>query len=220
MQKNITFLRKTVLLLGMILVSSLHLLYAQNNVGIGTTTPNSSAVLDVSSTTQGMLVPRMTSAQRIAISGPTAGLLVYQTDGTAGFYFYNGASWASLSSYSLPSQTGNSGKVLKTDGSTATWQDAVSTSPLRYYICVQGIYPSTDHLAAGEHFIGQIIMSAVTNSSYDSPNGSFKSCNGQLLSIASNTALFSLIGTSYGGDGITTFALPNLNSPAKVIIGR
>ncbi len=35
-------------------------------------------------------------------------------------------------------------------------------------------------------------------------------CNGQLLSIAQNTALFSLLGTTYGGDGITTFALPNL----------
>jgi microcystin-dependent protein len=35
-------------------------------------------------------------------------------------------------------------------------------------------------------------------------------CNGQLLSIAQNTALFSLLGTTYGGDGITTFALPDL----------
>ena len=35
-------------------------------------------------------------------------------------------------------------------------------------------------------------------------------CNGQLLSIAQNTALFSLLGTTYGGDGSTTFALPNL----------
>ena len=35
-------------------------------------------------------------------------------------------------------------------------------------------------------------------------------CNGQLMSIAQNTALFSLLGTTYGGDGISTFALPNL----------
>src|SRR5208283_2769592 len=35
-------------------------------------------------------------------------------------------------------------------------------------------------------------------------------CNGQLLSIAQNAALFSLIGTTYGGDGISTFALPDL----------
>jgi len=63
---------------------------------------NSSAILDVSSTTQGMLVPRMTSAQRTAVTVGSAqtGLLVYQTDGTAGFYFYNGSAWVSLNSTS------------------------------------------------------------------------------------------------------------------------
>lgn len=60
-------------------------------------TANASAMLDVSSTTQGMLVPRMTSAQRTAISSPATGLLVYQTDATAGFYFYDGSTWTSLS---------------------------------------------------------------------------------------------------------------------------
>ncbi|MDH6252172.1 microcystin-dependent protein [Chryseobacterium sp. H1D6B] len=42
------------------------------------------------------------------------------------------------------------------------------------------------------------------------PRG-FLFCNGALLSIAQNTALFSILGTTYGGDGISTFALPNLN---------
>jgi hypothetical protein len=75
---------------------------AQNNVGVGTTTPDASAVLDASSTTQGMLVPRMTSTQRLAVKDPATnkpatGLLVYQTDAPAGFYFYNGTAWTSLS---------------------------------------------------------------------------------------------------------------------------
>ncbi|MBL7731750.1 MAG: hypothetical protein JNM88_11280 [Chitinophagaceae bacterium] len=56
------------------------------NVGVGTTTPNASAQLDVTSTTKGMLIPRMTQAQRTAITNPAQGLLVYQTDGTSGFY--------------------------------------------------------------------------------------------------------------------------------------
>ncbi|MFC4263742.1 hypothetical protein ACFOWM_12675 [Ferruginibacter yonginensis] len=80
-----------------------------SNVGIGTPTPNASAKLDVSSTTQGMLVPRMTAAQRTAIASPATGLMVYQTDAPAGFYFYNGAAW-------VPSQTvpagGTTGQVL------------------------------------------------------------------------------------------------------------
>lgn len=71
---------------------------AQNNVGIGTTTPNSSAALDVQSTTQGMLIPRMTQAQRNLIATPANGLMVYQTDGSAGFYFYNGSAWTTLNS--------------------------------------------------------------------------------------------------------------------------
>lgn len=45
-------------------------------------------------------------------------------------------------------------------------------------------------------------------------------CNGQLLSISQNTALFSLLGTTYGGDGVTTFALPNLQSRFPIGMGQ
>lgn len=65
-------------------------------VGIGTNSPNASAILDLSSTTKGVLIPRMTAAQKAAISGPTTGLLIYQTDAPSDFYYYNGSSWISL----------------------------------------------------------------------------------------------------------------------------
>ena len=45
-------------------------------------------------------------------------------------------------------------------------------------------------------------------------------CNGQLLAIASNTALFSILGTTYGGDGKSTFALPNLQSSVPLHPGQ
>ena len=54
-------------------------------------------------------------------------------------------------------------------------------------------------------FIGEIKMFAGNFAPRD-----YAFCNGQLLSIASNTALFSILGTTYGGNGTTTFALPNL----------
>lgn len=64
------------------------------SVGIGTTTPAASAKLDVSSTTQGLLLPRMTSTQRDAISSPAAGLLIYNTT-TTKLEIYNG-SWTAV----------------------------------------------------------------------------------------------------------------------------
>ena len=72
--------------------------YAQ--VGIGTTNPNTSAALDITSTTKGLLIPRMTKTQRDAISSPATGLMIYQTDGTVGFYYYNGSSWAEVAATS------------------------------------------------------------------------------------------------------------------------
>ncbi len=56
-------------------------------VGIGTTTPNASSILDLTSSTQGMLTPRMTTAQRIAIVSPADGLMVYDTDLKSFFHF-------------------------------------------------------------------------------------------------------------------------------------
>jgi hypothetical protein len=74
-------------------VSSL-IVYSQS-VGINTdgSSADASSILDVKSTTKGVLVPRMTLLQRNDISSPANGLLVYQTDNTPGFYFYNGSSW-------------------------------------------------------------------------------------------------------------------------------
>ena len=70
--------------------------YAQ--VGIGTTDPNGSAALDITSTTKGLLIPRMTNAQRKAISNPAAGLQVFVTDFDGGsFMFYDGTKWGTLS---------------------------------------------------------------------------------------------------------------------------
>lgn len=65
---------------------------AFSQTGIGTTTPNASAKLEVASTDRGVLLPRMTSAQRTAITSPANGLLVYQTDGVTGFYVNTGTS--------------------------------------------------------------------------------------------------------------------------------
>ncbi len=61
---------------------------AINNTGA---LPNASAMLDISSTNRGLLVPRMTQTQRNAIANPATGLMIYQTDNTPGFYYNAGS---------------------------------------------------------------------------------------------------------------------------------
>ncbi|HXI87016.1 MAG TPA: tail fiber protein [Parvularculaceae bacterium] len=70
-------------------------------------------------------------------------------------------------------------------------------------------------LAQSEPFIGQLMWVGFTYC----PRG-WTEANGQLLPIAQNTALFSLLGTTYGGDGRTTFALPDLRGRVAVHVGQ
>lgn len=79
-------------LLPILSLLSLSFYASAQNVAINTdgSTANSSAMLDIKSTTKGILIPRMTLVQKNAIVTPATGLLVYQTDGTAGFYYNSG----------------------------------------------------------------------------------------------------------------------------------
>ncbi len=90
--------------------------HAQSNVGIGNPTPDASSLLDLTSTTMGFLTPRMTQAQRNAITTPATGLLIYQTDNTPTFYYYTGTIWTPfLSSGSGWGLTGNAATVASTN---------------------------------------------------------------------------------------------------------
>lgn len=84
--------------------------YSQN-VGINATgaTPNASAMLDISSTDKGLLAPRMTEAQRNAIASPATGLLIFQTNNTSGFYYYDGTAWVAIGGVGSVGPTGPAG---------------------------------------------------------------------------------------------------------------
>jgi microcystin-dependent protein len=69
--------------------------------------------------------------------------------------------------------------------------------------------------SAQERFLGSISLVG-----YNFPQQGTAFCDGQLLSIAQNTALFSLLGTTYGGDGRTTFALPDLRGRVAIAMGQ
>jgi hypothetical protein len=144
----------------------------QAQVGIGTTTPVGSAQLDVNSISKGFLPPRMTSAQRGNITSPVAGLMVYQTDGISGIYYYNGSAWiyilnstnhilpvtnggtgqttanAALNAL-VPSQTGNANKVLVTDGTNVSWNTNIALTSAVLGIMASGAYNSVSNTWTG-----------------------------------------------------------------------
>ncbi|MDO7845074.1 hypothetical protein Q5H92_01805 [Hymenobacter sp. M29] len=82
------------------------------NIGIGTTTPNAKAALEISATNKGLLIPRLTQAQRTGITAPPDGLMVFQTDNTTGFWYAFGGSWVNIPNANTATPTGTAGGVL------------------------------------------------------------------------------------------------------------
>lgn len=66
------------------------------NVGIGTTTPHGSSILDISSNAKGMLIPRMLAVEKDAIVSPAVGLLIYQVNAEDGYYYFDGYNWLQI----------------------------------------------------------------------------------------------------------------------------
>jgi len=97
---------KTLLIFILSLFSAL--VNAQNNVGIGTTTPNAKAILELNANDKGLLIPRITAAQRLAIIPTPEALLVYDTD-TACFFFWNTTTWVNMCNSGAIGATGAQG---------------------------------------------------------------------------------------------------------------
>ncbi|MEX0982028.1 MAG: tail fiber domain-containing protein [Bacteroidales bacterium] len=108
-------------------------------VAINTTgaAPAASAMLDITSTSKGILIPRMISSNRTSISSPADGLLVYQTDGTKGFYYYNSVgSWNYIGA--SPWSTGTNG--LGYSGNVGIGTSASATYKLFVRASISGNY--------------------------------------------------------------------------------
>lgn len=292
----------------------------RSQVGIGTTTPDSTAALDVSSNSKGLLIPRLTAAQKGSIKSPADGLFVYQSDGEVGLYVYANGSWNPIATFttnnangtktlrSITSGTGNTamGNLALASNTTGTNNTAIGngadvstptltnataigynakvgtsnavvlggtgtsavkvgiglTTPvynldvtggtnlngtfrlqklannyrgvltagsdgtvsvrstpdgitLNYIICMNGYYPLQEDgsysTSVSGPYIGEVKMFAGNYA----PAG-WALCNGQVLSIYKYQMLFAILGTQYGGDGVSTFALPDLRGRAAV----
>jgi len=122
-QRNILVMNHQKRLLSVCNVVILAFLFAtasnlQAPVAIASTsiTPVASAMLEVQSTTKGVLMPRMTNVEKKLISNPVTGLTIYQTDSTAGYYVYTGSAWTRLLTATVPVVDGGTGVTTKSAG--------------------------------------------------------------------------------------------------------
>ncbi|MBT8195517.1 MAG: hypothetical protein HKO56_03465 [Bacteroidia bacterium] len=112
-------MKKWLLLVGVVCTMSTLSLNAQNvSINRDGALPHSSAVLDITATDAGILIPRMTEAEKNAIASPATGLMVYQTDNSTGFKFYDGSTWTPVSSslYDFTNQITSLGTLNATTG--------------------------------------------------------------------------------------------------------
>lgn len=231
------------LIFGILIITSFNLAAQVAVTGDGSNA-DASAMLEVKSTDKGMLIPRMSAAERDLIGTPASGLLVYVTDDN-NFYFFDGVSWKQFSGGSdgdwvvngnnmSSSVSGNvgigqpnpnqkldvNGTIKGTNftgnGNTLTFGNNSNMQPslaISYIIALVGIFPSQGK--GTEPYLGDIGMFAGNFA----PQG-WAFCNGQILQINQYQALFSILGTTYGGDGEVTFALPDLRGRAPMHHGQ
>ena len=128
----------------------------------------------------------------------------------------DGADGAGLTNGTIPGQLllwqGNSWVAALPSPHQIVVDSMPPFATINYVIALEGIFPSRNGV---EPFIGEIQLLAG-----NFEPRSFAFCNGQLLSIAQNTALFSILGTTYGGNGQTTFALPDLRGRLPMHSGQ
>ena len=181
-------------------------------------TADASAMLDVNSTTQGILVPRMLSTQRTGIVSPANGLLVYQTDAPAGFYFYNGAIWQLMS---VPANTTTQGNIFNSANQLV---QLTNTGKLPVLDGSQLTNLPSSAAAAGT-LTGSTLASGVTTSSLTSvgtltnlivTNPINGSVNGNAGTSTKLQTARSINGTSFDGSGNVTItdgsSLTSLNA--------
>ena len=211
-----------------------------SQVGIGTNTPDSHSILEIQSTTKGVLIPRLSAVQQATLAATLttgeAGMLV--TDATTGqLTGWNGTIWTNAANLSAtaPLSVSATNQISFNPGTAAgdliTWDgnNWVNMQPavqhfsftvdnrqpylaLNYCIAMNGIFPSRSDAVP---FVSQIQLFPFNFA----PTG-WAMCNGQILAISSNTALFSLLGVNYGGNGTSNFALPDLQGRVAVGYGQ
>ena len=199
--------------------------YAQ--VGIGTTTPDGSAALDITSTTKGLLIPRMTNAQRLAISNPAAGLQVFVTDFNGGsFMFYDGTEWGTRSLTKRPDAPAISGVVSGNAAATVSFTAPSSNGGAAITSYTATSNPEGLTATVSQAGSGDITVTGLTNgTSYTFTVTATNAIGTSIASAASNTVIPSPIvpdapaisGVVSGNAAATvSFTAPSSNGGAAI----
>lgn len=179
------------------------------SVGVGTTAPNSSSILELNSVTKGFLAPRMTKTQRDAIVNPAVGLMIYQTNNTAGYYYWSGTAWLAMRQVPLSKDLSNltaptainasllpnaAGVVDLGSGSNA-WRELFLTGNIYKNGTVWMSNAGTNNFWAGE-------LAGAGQSNSSANTGLGKQALGGVLSGGQNSAVgYQALGTTAGGNG-------------------
>ncbi|MBN2667713.1 MAG: hypothetical protein JXR60_00675 [Bacteroidales bacterium] len=201
------------LIITLILSISIIVVNAQN-VGINDdgSTPEASAILDVHSSlhNKGVLLPRMTNDQKNAISNPTAGLIIFQTDENPGFYYFDSSVWIKLSNDKVTFSTvaeaenveGNDNDlcfVLETETYYRFEEDASSYSDDNRYVLSTGDGANTRWLGiSGKYNLGDVALQSI-----------------EYIDATSGSASISTLNKVYyiqGASTATTITIPDANN--------
>jgi hypothetical protein len=178
-------------------------------VGIGTNSPDASAKLDISSTTQGFLPPRMTYAQRQAISSPATGLMIYCTNcGPGQTQVYDGSAWVNMI-----------GGTALTQPPTVASTTAASSITITSAISGGNITNDFGNTIAARGVCWSTLPSPTTADSKTTESGTTGSFTSNITGLTASTLYYvrayatSAGGTSYGAQvSFTTSALPQIGN--------
>ena len=175
---------KQIIILAMLLT----IVTSKAQVGIGTTTPHVSAILDLTSTSKGLLPPSLTYTQKNAISTPVAGLMIWCTDcgSTGQMQVYNGSTWTNIS--------GSAASHPTTNGTAIVSQYTCSTASTGALIVGGSASGATQTITATVTTVGTYSIAAVANGVTFSGIGTFTAIGAQNI-VLTSSGIPTVVGT-------------------------
>ena len=137
-------------------------MYSSAQVGIGTSNPDASSVLEIQSTSKGLLIPKLSKTQRDAINSPAVGLLLYQIDNNPGFYYYTASKiWIRIGEETII--TANTASITTNINDIAANSISINTNTASITTNQNGIDVNTNSITTNQGAITANTASITTN---------------------------------------------------------